>query len=87
MLPGSEPHIDGLDISGSSIYCDETGGDCYDFLDTAKPSEHKIGVVVGDVSDHGTPSALLMATACEFLRQRMSGLVISAKSWQMSTGS
>jgi len=72
LLPGSEPHIDGLDISGRSIYCDETGGDYYDFLDTAKPGQRKIGVVVGDVSDHGIPSALLMTTARAFLRQRMS---------------
>jgi sigma-B regulation protein RsbU (phosphoserine phosphatase) len=72
LLPGSEPHIDGLDISGRSIYCDETGGDYYDFLDIAKPGERKICVVVGDVSDHGIPSALLMTTARAFLRQRMS---------------
>ena len=72
LLPGREPHIDGLDISGRSIYCDETGGDYYDFLDTAKPGERKICVVVGDVSDHGIPSALLMTTARAFLRQRMS---------------
>jgi sigma-B regulation protein RsbU (phosphoserine phosphatase) len=72
LLPGSEPQIDGLDISGRSIYCDETGGDYYDFLDIAKPGERKICVVVGDVSDHGIPSALLMTTARAFLRQRMS---------------
>jgi len=72
LLPGSEPHIDGLDISGRSIYCDETGGDYYDFLDIAKPGERKTCIVVGDVSDHGIPSALLMTTARAFLRQRMS---------------
>jgi serine phosphatase RsbU (regulator of sigma subunit) len=72
LLPGSEPNIDGLDISGRSIYCDETGGDYYDFLDIANPGERKICVVVGDVSDHGIPSALLMTTARAFLRQRMS---------------
>lgn len=72
LLPKANPQIDGLDISGKSIYCDETGGDYYDFLEVANPAEGKIGVVVGDVSDHGIPSALLMATARAFIRQRCS---------------
>jgi hypothetical protein len=62
LLPKANPQIDGLDIAGNSIYCDETGGDY----------EGKIGVVVGDVSDHGIPSALLMATARALIRQRCS---------------
>jgi len=70
LLPNANPHISGLDIAGSSIYCDETGGDYYDFLDVGRSEEGKIGVVVGDVSDHGIPSALLMATARALIRQR-----------------
>ena len=72
LLPKANPHIDGLDITGKSIYCDETGGDYYDFLEVGNPGEGKIGVVVGDVSDHGIPSALLMATARALIRQRCS---------------
>ena len=72
LLPKANPKVDGLDISGKSIYCDETGGDYYDFLETGSPDEGKIGVVVGDVSDHGIPSALLMATARALIRQRCS---------------
>lgn len=72
LLPKSNPQIDGLDIAGNSIYCDETGGDYYDFLEVGTPGEGKIGVVVGDVSDHGIPSALLMATARALIRQRCS---------------
>jgi serine phosphatase RsbU (regulator of sigma subunit) len=72
LLPKANPLIDGLDISGKSIYCDETGGDYYDFLEVGSPGEGKIGVVVGDVSDHGIPSALLMATARALIRQRCS---------------
>ena len=68
----ANPQIDGLDIAGKSIYCDETGGDYYDFLEVGNPGEGKIGVVVGDVSDHGIPSALLMATARALIRQRCS---------------
>jgi serine phosphatase RsbU (regulator of sigma subunit) len=72
LLPKANPDIDGLDIAGKSIYCDETGGDYYDFLEVGNPEEGKIGVVVGDVSDHGIPSALLMATARALIRQRFS---------------
>jgi serine phosphatase RsbU (regulator of sigma subunit) len=72
LLPKANPQIEGLDIAGKSIYCDETGGDYYDFLEVANPGEGKIGVVVGDVSDHGIPSALLMATARALIRQRCS---------------
>jgi serine phosphatase RsbU (regulator of sigma subunit) len=72
LLPKTNPQIDGLDIAGNSIYCDETGGDYYDFLEVGTPGEGKIGVVVGDVSDHGIPSALLMATARALIRQRCS---------------
>jgi serine phosphatase RsbU (regulator of sigma subunit) len=72
LLPKATPQIDGLDIAGKSIYCDETGGDYYDFLEVGSPGEGKIGVVVGDVSDHGIPSALLMATTRALIRQRCS---------------
>ena len=72
LLPKSNPKIDGLDIAGKSIYCDETGGDYYDYLEVGSPKEGKIGVVVGDVSDHGIPSALLMASARALIRQRCS---------------
>jgi sigma-B regulation protein RsbU (phosphoserine phosphatase) len=70
LLPKSDPKIEGLDISGKSKYCDETGGDYYDFLDIGDHKNRKVGVVVGDVSGHGIPSALLMATARASLRQR-----------------
>ena len=70
LLPNSDPLYEGLDIAGESIYCDETGGDYYDYLPLGNNNDHKIGVVVGDVSGHGIHSALLMATARASLRQR-----------------
>ena len=72
LLPQADPEVEGLDIAGTSIYCDETGGDYYDYLELNNPSKGKLGVVVGDVSDHGIPSALLMATARALIRQRCS---------------
>jgi sigma-B regulation protein RsbU (phosphoserine phosphatase) len=70
LLPAKDPQFPGLDIAGKSIYCDETGGDYFDFLDNAAVDENKYGVVIGDVSEHGIPSALLMASTRAFLRQR-----------------
>jgi sigma-B regulation protein RsbU (phosphoserine phosphatase) len=72
LLPNKDPEIEGLDIAGTSIYCEETGGDYYDYLLTAENDQKKICVVVGDVADHGIASALLMTTARAFLRQRTS---------------
>ena len=70
LLPRGNPRFSGLDISGTSIYCDETGGDYFDFFDSPVPGEKKYSVVIGDVSEHGIPSALLMASTRAFLRQR-----------------
>jgi sigma-B regulation protein RsbU (phosphoserine phosphatase) len=58
------------DIAGKSIYCDETGGDYYDFIKLDESRHESIAIVVGDVSGHGISSALLMATARAFIRQR-----------------
>jgi len=70
LLPQGTPMMAGLDIAGTSIYCDETGGDYYDYLKAGDNAAGKLAVVVGDVSDHGIPSALLMATARALIRQR-----------------
>jgi sigma-B regulation protein RsbU (phosphoserine phosphatase) len=70
LLPGADPAFAGLDIAGKSIYCDETGGDYYDYIEYPEQSG-KIGLVIGDVSGHGISSALLMASARAFLRQRL----------------
>lgn len=67
LLPAAPPQISGLDIAGQSIYCEETGGDYYDFFAT---NDHKIDVMVGDVAGHGISSALLMTTARANLRLR-----------------
>ncbi len=70
LLPKGNLKIDGLDLAGKTIYCDETGGDYYDFL--ILESNKKLGVAIGDVAGHGISSALLMATARSSLQQRYS---------------
>jgi sigma-B regulation protein RsbU (phosphoserine phosphatase) len=69
LLPHRPPEIEGLDIAGKSIYCDETGGDYYDFITTDQEGG-RIAIAVGDVSGHGISSALLMATVRSSLHQR-----------------
>jgi sigma-B regulation protein RsbU (phosphoserine phosphatase) len=70
LLPRSTPKIKGLDIASASVYCDETGGDYYDFFIPEQQDAGRISIVVGDVSGHGISSALLMTTARAFFRQR-----------------
>ena len=72
LLPKTNLKIDGLDIAGKSIYCDETGGDYYDFVPIMENDKQKIWAAIGDVSGHGISSALLMATVRSSLRQRSS---------------
>ena len=72
LLPNSNLKINGVDIAGKSIYCDETGGDYYDFVSIGGADKQKIGVAIGDVSGHGISSALLMAAVRSSLRLRAS---------------
>jgi sigma-B regulation protein RsbU (phosphoserine phosphatase) len=72
LLPQTEPSLPGLDIAGLSLYCDETGGDYYDYLEISKDPLGAAAVVVGDVSGHGAHAALLMASARAALRLRAS---------------
>lgn len=71
MLPQSSYSAKGLTISGTSIYCRETGGDYFDILpDRLEPQ--RVSVVVGDVVGHGIGAALQMATIRALVRCRTS---------------
>ena len=70
LVPKSNPKVEGFDIAGKSIWCDETSGDYYDFIQPAEWKQKKIGIVVADVIGHGISSALLMTTARAFFRER-----------------
>jgi sigma-B regulation protein RsbU (phosphoserine phosphatase) len=69
LLPGQASEWRELDIAGRSVFCDQTGGDYYDYFEKTGLAGNTISIVVGDVSDHGLPSALLMATARATLRE------------------
>jgi sigma-B regulation protein RsbU (phosphoserine phosphatase) len=70
LLPDVPPQLAGLDVAGRSIYCDETGGDYYDFIDFELIGPRCLGIAVGDVVGHGVAAALLMATGRALLRSR-----------------
>jgi sigma-B regulation protein RsbU (phosphoserine phosphatase) len=65
LLPDKTPAIPGLDVAGRSIYCEETGGDYFDYL----PADDALHAVVGDVAGHGISAALLMSSVRAGLRQ------------------
>jgi sigma-B regulation protein RsbU (phosphoserine phosphatase) len=72
LFPKQALKIEGYEVAGKSIYCDETGGDYFDLIPMAGRDGRKLGVTVGDVSGHGISAALLMATVRASLRQRAS---------------
>ncbi len=56
LLPTHPPLFEGFDIAGLSVPADEVGGDFFDFLPF---DDHTLGFVIGDVSGHGLPAALV----------------------------
>ncbi|MEJ2223038.1 MAG: SpoIIE family protein phosphatase, partial [Desulfobacterales bacterium] len=88
LLPKKNLTSNGFQIAGKSVYCDETGGDYYDFISIDDTAGQKIGVVIGDVCGHGIPAALLMATVRSSLRQRVSlpGSFFGSRHGNQTTG-
>jgi serine phosphatase RsbU (regulator of sigma subunit) len=70
LLPQGPPVGKRFDIAGATLYCDETGGDYYDYVELPGLGPDAYGLVVGDVSGHGISSALLMAGVRAYLRGR-----------------
>ncbi|KPK76994.1 MAG: hypothetical protein AMJ79_04830 [Phycisphaerae bacterium SM23_30] len=68
LLPQEAPRLQNFDIFGQCRYCDETGGDYYDFIELVEIAEGKIGLTVGDITGHGLGAAFLMASARGVLR-------------------
>jgi phosphoserine phosphatase RsbU/P len=70
LLPRQTPKDKCCDIAGTSLYCEETGGDYYDYIKLPWLGSNVHGIVIGDVSGHGVASALLMASVRAYLRGR-----------------
>ncbi len=65
ILPEAAPAIEGFDLWGRLDYCDEIGGDYYDFIET---TTGKWCLLVGDVIGHGVGAALLMTSVAGILQ-------------------
>ena len=70
LLPQGSPRIQGLDVAGKNVSCEEIGGDYFDFLGTNEYPDAPLSIVVGDITGHGVDAALLMTSARAFLRMR-----------------
>lgn len=64
LLPERPPAVPEFDFSASMSPMDAVGGDFYDFFEIGG----RVGIAVGDVSDHGVAAALLMAQVVTLLR-------------------
>ena len=71
LLPKEIPNLPGLDMAATTVYCDETGGDYFDFFPCGEDCDW-YGVAIGDVTGHGVAAALLMTTVRALLRMRAS---------------
>jgi sigma-B regulation protein RsbU (phosphoserine phosphatase) len=70
LLPLKAPRMPGMQIAGKSLYCDETGGDYFDFLKIERSGSTRLATVIADVSGHGVSAALLMTSMRALLRAR-----------------
>jgi sigma-B regulation protein RsbU (phosphoserine phosphatase) len=71
LLPHSSPQLDGIEVAGGTSYCDETGGDYFDYLTDCHSERDQLVVVVGDVAGHGISAALIMASVRALLHQQV----------------
>ena len=71
-LPKTLPDLPGWQIAAFYRAATQVGGDFYDFI--ALPDD-RVGLVVGDVTGHGVPAALVMATTRSVLRSEAPRLV------------
>lgn len=67
LLPSRPPVVAGVELFSRGIPCDEVGGDYFDFI-FHDDNKAQLGIAVGDVSGHGVPAALLMASVRGILR-------------------
>lgn len=61
LLPAETPQLPGYDIHVKSNYCQDAGGDYFDFFPLPQGVEPGLAFAVGDVSGHNIGAALLMA--------------------------
>jgi sigma-B regulation protein RsbU (phosphoserine phosphatase) len=65
ILPKSKPRVPGLDFGMLIEPMASVGGDFFDFIVL---DDERVGLVMGDVSDHGVPAAIFMALTYSLMR-------------------
>lgn len=65
ILPSLLPSVEGLRLFAHMRAAREVGGDFYDVIEL---DDHRIGIVVADVSDKGVPAALMMAVSYTLIK-------------------
>lgn len=65
LLPKEIPSLPDWDLAVHWQPAREVGGDFYDFIQL---SEHRLGIIIADVTDKGIPAAMVMATTRSLLR-------------------
>ncbi|MCG3153476.1 MAG: Serine-protein kinase RsbW [bacterium] len=65
MLPAAPPNLPGLQLEAASLPATEVGGDFYDFITL---DEHRLAIIVGDVSGKGVSSAMVVSAALSAIR-------------------
>src|SRR4030095_8426932 len=75
LLPQGPLQMAGLSVTALCVPAREVGGDYYDFLPL---DDHRVGVLIADVSGKGTSAALYMA--------ELKGLMVSLSEIHSSTG-
>ena len=61
LFPREDLSLSTIDLTGSFRPASETGGDWFSYLEDEE--SHSVSVLIGDVSGHGAPAALVCATA------------------------
>ncbi len=65
ILPRERPRLPGFDFGMLMEPMTSVGGDFFDFIPLG---DGRLGIVIGDVSDHGAPAAIFMALTYSLLR-------------------
>jgi PAS domain S-box-containing protein len=65
LLPGKTPVLSGYDMTAVNIPANEIGGDYFDFI---RLDDHRVAIVLGDVSGKGLSASLLVANLQAVIR-------------------
>jgi phosphoserine phosphatase len=65
LLPDQDPTVVGFDVAGWNEPADETGGDCFDFVEL---ESGKLAILIADATGHGVGPALMASTCRALIR-------------------